>query len=191
MVTVNESVRGFVQTNPRQVKRNGESYEQTRVFAHRVLKLAVFTYRRLEKHDQTARLLRDVMDFMLRRYHGYCIKENIGAHYREVGVAKKDCDFEHVIPANLARELMLANRLTIEQAMNIPTCLLSKSKHRKLNSTRLGKQTPDIVNFWNRYTQVFPDIKLETHNGIQVDTGNWDLEQHYKFFNISTKINHG
>jgi hypothetical protein len=180
--TVNESVRDFVQTNPRQVKRNGESYEQTRAFTLRVLKIAVTFYRKLNEVNMTARLLRDLMDFMLRRYHSYCIKEQFGAHYREVGISKKDCDFEHVLPAALARDLMIHNRISIEQAMNIPTCMLSKKNHKKLNSTKLSKTTPDIVNFWMRYNEL--NVKIETHKGESVNFDSWTLADHYNYFGI-------
>ena len=181
-MNVNESVRGFVQTNPTNVKRNGESYAQTHAFTLRVLKIAVFMYRRLQRIDQTARLLRDLMDWSLRRYHGYCIKEQIGGHYREVGIKKKDCDFEHVVPAAVARDLMIHGRISIEQAMNIPTCMLSKSKHKILNSTRLSKTTPDIEFFFQRYQTL--GVKIETHRGDAVDMKSWTLQDHYNYFKI-------
>lgn len=182
MVNVNESVQGFVQTNPRQVKRNGESYEQCRVFTERVLKVAVFTYRKLNQVNMTARLLRDLIDFTLRRYHGYCIKENIGGHYREVGIDRKKCDFEHVLPAALARDLLLHGRITVEQAMNIPTCMLSKKNHKKLNSTKLSKTTPDIAYFFKRYESL--GVKIETHRGDAIDLSAWTLQDHYNYFGV-------
>jgi hypothetical protein len=181
-MNVNETTKGFVQTNQKNVIRNGESYEQTRIFTIRVIKIALFTYRRLDKANMTARLLRDLIDWMLRRYHGYCIKENIGAHYREVGATKKQCDFEHVVPASLARDLLIHGRITIEQAMNIPTCLLRKTKHKKLNSTKLSKTTPDIAYFWLRYKDL--KVKIETHKGDPVNLDTWTLADHYNYFGI-------
>jgi hypothetical protein len=183
MKTLQERVSGFAQIKPTPVKRGGASYDATYKFCVRGLKLCVWTYRRLKVEDQTARLIRDVMDFLLRRYHGYAIKENIGAHYYEKGLARGvKTEFEHVIPAAVARDLLLYDRLTIDEALNIPTCRLSAVKHKKLNSTRLGSTTPDIYNFWQRYADL--GITVETHNGTAVDMTTWHLDTHYDYFKI-------
>jgi hypothetical protein len=182
--TLKERLSGYKQTKYTPIKRTGLSYQQTYDFTHRCLKLCLFVYKRLTVADQTARLVRDVMDFLLRRYHGYCIKENIGAHYFEAGLKHKEkTEFEHVIPAAVARDLLINGRLTIAEALNVPTCKLSKKNHKILNSTKLGSSTPDLEQFWNRYTQVLK-VKIVTHQGDPVDTANWDLEKHYSYFNI-------
>ena len=181
MATLLERVSGFTQTKPTPVKRNGHSYDATYRFARRGLKMMVWMYKRVQTADQTARLIRDVMDFLLRRYHNYAIKENIGAHYYEKGLSHKSkTEFEHVIPAAVARDLLLYDRLTIDEALNIPTCRLSAKKHRILNSTRLGSTTPDIYNFWQRYSAL--GIEVETHDGTLVDMMTWNLDQHYAYF---------
>jgi hypothetical protein len=183
MKTLQERVSGFAQIKPTPVKRGGASYDATYRFCVRGLKLCVWTYRRLKVEDQTARLIRDVMDFLLRRYHGYAIKENIGAHYYEKGLARGvKTEFEHVIPAAVARDLLLYDRLTIDEALNIPTCRLSAVKHKKLNSTKLGSTTPDIYNFWQRYADL--GITVETHDGTAVDMTTWHLDTHYDYFKI-------
>ena len=181
-----ERVSGFAQKKPAPVKRGGASYDATYKFCVRGLKLCVWTYKRLSVEDQTARLIRDTMDFLLRRYHGYCIKENIGAHYYEKGLAHKaKTDFEHVIPASVARDMLLYGRITIDEALNIPTCQLSKAKHKKLNSTALGSSTPDIYWFWQRYQSL--GINIETHDGTDVDTVTWNLDTHYKYFGVTNE----
>ena len=178
-----ERVGGFAQKKPTPVKRGGASYDSTYKFCVRGLKLCVWVYKRLKVEDQTARLIRDVMDFLLRRYHGYSIKENFGAHYREKGLAHKaKTEFEHVIPASVARDLLLFDRLTIDEALNIPTCELSKEKHKKLNSTKLGSTTPDIYWFWQRYQSL--GIEVVTHDGTEVDTVTWNLDSHYNYFKV-------
>jgi hypothetical protein len=183
MKTLQERVSGFAQIKPTPVKRGGASYDATYRFCVRGLKLCVWTYRRLKVEDQTARLIRDVMDFLLRRYHGYAIKENIGAHYYEKGLARGvKTEFEHVIPAAVARDLLLYDRLSIDEALNIPTCRLSAVKHKKLNSTKLGSTTPDIYNFWQRYADL--GITVETHDGTAVDMTTWHLDSHYEYFKI-------
>ena len=176
-----ERVGGFAQKKPTPVKRGGASYDSTYKFCSRGLKLCIWMYRRLEVEDQTARLIRDVMDFLLRRYHGYAIKENIGAHYYEKGLPHGvKTEFEHVIPAAVARDMLLFDRLTIDEALNIPTCQLSKAKHKKLNSTKLGSTTPDIYWFWKRYQEL--GIQVETHDNTPVDTSTWNLDSHYTYF---------
>lgn len=176
-----ERVSGFAQKKPTPVRRGGASYDATYKFCVRGINLCVWMYRRLKVEDQTARLIRDVMDFLLRRYHNYAIKENIGAHYYEKGLAlKAKVEFEHVIPASVARDLLLFDRLTVDEALNIPTCRLSAKNHKKLNSTKLGSTTPDIYWFWQRYQDL--GIELETHDGTTVDTTTWNLDTHYDYF---------
>jgi hypothetical protein len=185
MKTLLERVHGFAQKKPTPVKRGGASYDATYKFCARGLKMCVWMYRRLRTEDQTARLIRDAMDFLLRRYHGYAIKENIGAHYYEKGLPHKaKTEFEHVIPAAVARDLLLFDRLTIDEALNIPTCQLSREKHKKLNSTKLGSTTPDIYWFWQRYQAL--GIQIETHDGTDVDTVTWNLDSHYKYFGVQS-----
>ena len=181
MKTLLERVGGFAQKKPTPVKRGGSSYDATYKFCVRGLKLCIWSYQRLKVEDQIARLIRDVMDFLLRRYHNYAIKENIGAHYFEKGLPHgAKTDFEHVIPAAVARDLLLFDRLTIDEALNIPTCRLSAAKHKKLNSTKLGSTTPDIYWFWRRYQEL--GISVETHDGTQVDFSTWNLDSHYDYF---------
>ena len=180
-----ERVGSFTPINYPRVERGGESYAQTEKFTRRVLKICMWTYKRLSSTDQTARLLRDVMDFILRRYQKYCIAEKIGGHYREVGLAPGEKkDFEHVIPAAMARDLLIHDRLTIDEVMNIPTCMVRRKNHKKLNSNKLAKTTPDLFNFWQRYAIL--NIKIETHDGTAVDMATWNLDTHYKYFNITT-----
>jgi len=181
-MNVNESVQGFVQTTVTQVRRNGESYDQCQRFVEQELESALTQYRALDRVNMTARLLRDKMDWLLRRYQNYCIREQFGGHYREVGVSKKDCDFEHVLPESVVRDLLIHQRITIAQAMNSPTCMLSRRNHRELNSTVLGRTTPDIVQFWQRYQSL--GVEIETHRGDAVDLETWTLADHYSYFGI-------
>jgi uncharacterized protein (DUF2164 family) len=181
MKTLLERVGGFAQKKPTPVKRGGASYDSTYKFCQRGLKLCIWMYRRLRVEDQTARLIRDVMDYLLRRYHIYSIKENIGAHYYEKGLTHDaKTDFEHVVPASVARDLLLYDRLTVDEALNIPTCRLSASKHQILNSTKLVSTTPDIYWFWQRYKGL--SIAVETHDGTAVDMATWNLDTHYEHF---------
>jgi hypothetical protein len=183
MQTLMERVGGFAQKKPTPVKRGGASYDSTYKFCARGLKLCIWMYRRLKVEDQTARLIRKGIEFLLREYHNYAIKDNIGAHYYEKGLPHgAKTEFEHVIPASVARDLLLFDRLTIDEALNIPTCRLSAAKHRKLNSTKLGSTTPDIYWFWQRYQEL--GITITTHDGTAVDTATWNLDSHYTYFEV-------
>lgn len=167
-------------THPR-VQRSGTSYQQTDDFVRSELERHVERYRELDSHDQTARLIRDEIDDLLRRYHGYCIEQNQGAHYRESGLgADVSTEFEHTIPAKVARDALLVGRMTIDDALNIPTCALSAAKHRELASTGLAKVTPDPYWFWRRYRDL--GIKIETRDGVPVDLETWNLDTHYDYF---------
>ena len=182
-IPLQERVTNFAQKKPTPVKRGGASYDATQQFCKSEIERLVEMYKQLKVQDQTARLIRDMIDVLLRRYHGYSIKENIGAHYFEKGLAHgTKTEFEHVIPASVARDLLLFDRITVDEALNIPTCRLSAKNHKKLNSTRLGSTTPDIYWFWQRYKSL--GIQLETHDGVEVDTVTWNLEQHFNYFNI-------
>ena len=179
--TLMERVGGFAQKKPTPVKRGGASYDATQQFCKNEIERYVEMYRQLKVEDQTARLIRDMIDVLLRRYHGYSIKENIGAHYYETGLPHgTKTEFEHVIPASVARDLLLFDRLTVDEALNIPTCRLSAKNHRKLNSTKLGSTTPDIYCFWQRYQSL--NITVETHDGVAVDMTTWNLDSHYQHF---------
>lgn len=178
-----ERLKGFKPIKYTRVTRDGASYAQTEVFVRRALRLCLWTYKRLDSANQTARLLRDVIDFVLRRYHGYCIKEKLGAHYREVGLKSDDkVDFEHVLPAALARDLLIYDRISISEALNVPTCMISRKNHKKLNSKKLASTTPDPYNFWARYKIL--NINIETHDGTVVDMTIWNLDQHYQYFKV-------
>jgi hypothetical protein len=183
MKTLLERIDGFAQTKLTPVKRGGASYDATYQWAVAKITDAVAKYKAHPVEDQHARLNRDDIEHALRRYQNYCIKENIGAHYFEKGLAHgTKTEFEHVIPARVARDLLLRDRLTVDEALNIPTCRLSAAKHKKLNSTKLGSTTPDIYWFWQRYQKL--DIKLETHDGVEIDVSTWNLDSHYSYFKV-------
>ena len=181
-----EAVEEFEEINYRQVmvERNDESYRITEEFIRSEVKRYVDMYRGLTTLDQRARLIRDMIDLLLRRGHGYCIEGNIGAHYRQVGVDTNFCIFEHMIPQSRIRDLLIQDRISIKQAMNPPTCLISKENDSLLNKSGFNNKTPSYWHFFDRYTGVFT-AQYETFNGQAItDPHNWTLGEHYKFFGI-------
>lgn len=180
-----QQVSGFQSPDYGRVVRDGAAYVATERFVRRGLRLCLAAYRKLERLDQTARLLRDAIDFLLRRYHGYAIKERIRAHYRDSNLQPGEkADFEHVIPAATLAALLIQGRISVELAMNPPTCLLKKKHHALLHRQGLANRTPDVWNFWQRYSML--GVTIETHDGAPVDPSTWNLGTHVKYFKIGT-----
>ena len=160
--------------------RNLESYRATYRYCHDRLNSILEIYQASTNDQQTLRLIRDDMDNLLRRYHGYCVKENIGAHYVEIG-ASKDVDFEHLIPAARVRDMLISGHMTIDQALNCPTVNLSRHKHQALKEAGWASHTPDMWLPFRRYTQVF-EARFQTYDGLSVDPESWTLADHYEYF---------
>lgn len=160
-------------------KRNQQSYAATAAYVKQNLNRLVQLYRNTKNDEQTSRLIRDDIDTALRRYHQYCIKENFGAHYIEVGLQGNGI-FEHMIPANTIRNLLIAEIINVDQACNMPTCRLSEEKDMLLRSAGWASKTPDIYRFWKRYQYCFETAGVfVTHDGVSVDT-NITLDQHFE-----------
>jgi hypothetical protein len=184
--TLKEAVEGFEEINYRQVmvERNEAAYRITDDFVQSEVMRLVEMYRNLTVLDQRARLIRDGIDLYLRRGHGYSIGGSIGSHYREVGVDHKNCVFEHMIPQSRIRDLLIQNRISIKQAMNAPTCLISKEHDTQLSKSGFNNKTPSYWNFFDRYTRTLT-AEYETFNGQAIlDSHNWTLGKHYEFFGI-------
>ena len=179
----NERIEGYVPIVHTRVTRNEDAYRETELYERETIErlLPMLTG---DIHEQRQRLIRDDIDDALRRYHEYCIEEgSTGAHYIEVGA--RATDFEHVVPCKIIRGLLIDGRFTINEAFNAPTCYLSKDKHKELGRLGWGTSTPSIKNFWLRYTQIYPDLQIETCDGHSVDLSTWDLDQHYRYFKIT------
>lgn len=162
--------------------RNNEAYLATYRYCRDRLANILEVYRNSTNDQQTLRLVRDDMDNLLRRYHEYCIRQRdgMGAHYMELG-ADEDCDFEHLIPAARARDLMIAGVYTIDQALNTPTVLLSRDKHHALKEAGWASQTPDMWRPFRRYTQIFA-AEYRTCDGKVIDPDSWTLADHFNYF---------
>jgi len=171
----------FVQARYKPIKRGGSTYAQTYAWAKQGIERVKTLLKAHPAQDQSARLMRDEIDFYLKRCHDYCIKEHIGAHYREVGKRKTECDFEHVLPKALVRELLIYDEVSIDEALNVPTCLLSKKNHKAINRIHVST-TPNIYDFWQRYRDHLAGIRIETHDGCVIDLNNWNLASHYNYF---------
>jgi len=183
MNLVREQVETFKDVEPDRVTRNGQAYVETTEFITAELTRHLTAYRKLTKITQRGRLLRDEIDDLIRRYHDYVIAGKIKAHYRQVGVyEKKGNVFEHVIPLRTVRNMLIGGIVTIDQALNAPTCLIKPDANQVLSANKLTKKTPNAWMFWQRYQLL--NIDIETYDGTPVDQITWDLAQHYQYFQV-------
>lgn len=181
-MNLQESIANFRNPVYVRVQRSAETYRATAEYVqHRLLEL-VTQYRNTKNDQQTLRLIRDDIDNALRRYHEYCIKQNIGAHYVDPDLEGNSI-FEHMVPNSTVRDMMLHGVITPAQACNMPTCRLSKTKDDLLREKGWTSRTPDIFNFWERYTNCFDTTGFSTHDGTEIDTAVWTLDKHFSYFN--------
>ena len=179
-----EDIDDFVPPKRKNVVRNAQAYDETEAFVIRKIENALEEIEGIFEDNQTHRLLRDEIEFWLRRYQEYSIQGNFKAHYFEIGVPHNECMFEHVIPVKEVRELLLGEKISIKQALNTPTCLLRKTNDKKLTESGLVKSTPSRQFFFKRYLSLGAEFK--TYNGYQIENlETWSLSDHYNFFKIS------
>ena len=185
-----ESLEAFIAPVYGKSKRSPASYKTVAIHCSLHIDRLVKEYQTVINDQQRLREIRNDIDYYLRRYHKYCIEERDGmkAHYHEIG-ADAETDFEHLIPAARIRDLLLANSITTEQALNAPTVKLSRAKHMLLKDAGWASKTPNMWLPFTRYTNVFA-ADYQTHDGTAIDPASWTLEKHYEYFNhlqISTK----
>ena len=183
-MSLQKLVESFSPVSYSRVQRGEKSYQEDLTFTVSELERLVPMYKVQTTVDQTARRIRDSMDHHIRRYHDYAIKGSIGAHYREVGVDPKKCVFEHVIPLAKLRDMMLQGILTVPQALNAPTCLISVRNDEILREEGHVSSSPSYWHFFDRYA-VFDDARFTTYNGEEIlDPHAWTLEKHFEYFNV-------
>ena len=177
-----ESLEQFVPPVYGKTKRTAETYKTVASHCTRNLNRLIEEYKTVKNDQQLLRELRNDMDYYLRRYHKYCIEErdSMKAHYYEIG-ADNETDFEHLIPAARIRDLLIANAITTEQALNTPTVRLSRNKHLALKEAGWASKTPDMWLPFIRYSNVF-NASYQTHDGTEINPLTWTLEDHYNYF---------
>lgn len=180
-----ESVRDLRTPDYGKVQRTGESYVATQRWAERLIRICVKLYKRIERLDQTARLLRDTIEFAVRRYHDYNFDFRKQTHYRDASIPANETKglvVEHVIPVRLLMAGLLQDKVPVSLVLNPPICLIRKSDDDILESSGLGDTTPDVWWFWKRYESLGLDIV--TNHGDAVDQSTWNLGTHTTYFKI-------
>jgi hypothetical protein len=188
MPTLQENMQNMRGKKYVNVKRNDKAYDLALTTTTEELERLLDLYRTtIVEDDMRARLLRDSIDHWVRRYHGYAIQGKIKSHYHQKGVSlkAKDCIFEHVIPASTIRDKLIAGELSINQALNVPTCRVSKAVDQALRDNSLHDSTPDGWIYFKRYQIAAPNIAIETYNGKSIDNlGTWTLQDHFDLFGV-------
>jgi hypothetical protein len=188
MATLQESMQNLRGKTYTKVKRNDRAYQQCEESTVEELERLVDLYRNnVFEEDMQARLWRDRMDNAIRRYQEYAIQGRIRSHYnqRSVSLAARDVTFEHVVPVAVIRDNLIEGNLTVKQAINMPTCRVSKTVDQALRAHGLHDNTTDGWNFFGRYSTVADGIEIETYNGQVVpDVNTWTLQDHFDFFGI-------
>jgi hypothetical protein len=181
-VSLKESLDKFIAPVYGKTQRSPDTYRTVASRCRSKLSQFVGEYHAVENDQQLLREIRNDIDDSLRRYHEYCIQQRDGmkAHYHEIG-ADDECDFEHLIPAARIRDLLLADCITVDQALNAPTVRLSRAKHMALKDAGWAAKTPNMWLPFERYTNVF-QATYQTHDGTAVDPLTWTLEKHYNYF---------
>jgi hypothetical protein len=183
MSNLKELMEGFRKKAYKRVQRNDYSYRQTDDFTVSELARLLEMYLSKIEEDQEARLIRDSMEHHIRRYHGYSIEGKIGSHYRQFGVDEKNCIFEHIMPVNTTVAMLIESVITINQALNTPTCLIKKEDDVILRESGLGSSSPDNWHFFRRYSVL--NSQFKTYNGQLITNPNsFTLEDHFKLFGI-------
>jgi hypothetical protein len=171
------------------VKRDDTAYQQCLETTTTELERLLDLYRNtVFDDDMRARLLRDSIDHHIRRYHKYAIQGKIKSHYNQRGtsLSSEDCIFEHVIPAGQVRDMLIDGVLTINQALNVPTCRVSRENNKNLNDLGLHDFNSTPFYPFRRYKTAMGNSTFETYNGQTViDMDSWSLEDHFKQFNIT------
>jgi len=177
MKTLAERYVGFAQVRQSPVPKSGLTRVQTYEYCSEMISNSIQRYRKLGQMGQIALLTRQDIAHWLRIYH-----ETMGACYREVGInfIKGKKDFEHVIPVAQLIGLLIADRMSIDEALRAPTCLLRARYHKQVDK-RFQDTTPDLINFWQRYLLTIGNVKIETNEGDIIDMNLWNLNKHYEY----------
>jgi hypothetical protein len=175
-----ENIANFVARPYTKVKRGADSYAESVEITVAELDRLVGLYK-TTTGAQRLRLVRDAIDHWLRRYHGYTIQGSIGSHYvTKQGATATKTVFEHVVPASKVRDMFIAGVLTAEQAMHMPTCIVSKEQDIALSKSGRVSSTTNMWEFFERYN-IFNDT-ITTHDGTKIDPTTWTLEDHFNYF---------
>ena len=81
-----ENLESFIQPVYSKTRRSFDTYDSLKKRCTVKITELAEEYRTIEHNAQALREVRNEIDYYLRRYHNYAIKENIGAHYVEVGL---------------------------------------------------------------------------------------------------------
>jgi hypothetical protein len=178
-MTLEESIATFDQVVHPKTSRSALTYQAIESWAvHEITRNRHYYLTYSGELPYTKRLYRDGIDFALRRYHEYCIKQRIGHHYVQADLKEKGV-FEHMVPLCTIRDMVIAGVIRPIQGCKMPMCRISKANDKLLREAGLASATPDIFNFWKRYNCI--DAVFTTYQYTKVDKS-MTLDDHFKLF---------
>jgi hypothetical protein len=82
--------------------------------------------------------------------------------------------------------MLIDGVVTINQALNVPTCRSSRENNKMLNDKGLHDHNTEPYYPFRRYIAgMTGPFELETYNGQPIlDLNTWTLDDHFKQFNI-------
>jgi len=180
------------------VRRCPDENRQTYAFFASEIKTLAADYKQSTAEriasPQRLRLIRDSIDFCLRRAHGYLIdggfrKKGIpkGGFYFELTTTKQGWIFEHLIPLSDLRDQLIAGAIGINEAIYPPMVVLSKESNQKLKPREFGAHNPEPLFPFRRYVKAgiatdfvrFGEDAPELTR--QAILENYHLDDHYSF----------
>jgi hypothetical protein len=181
-----DRLKTWVGPTYKRVVRSESTYKQTEELLASELTRLLEYYRKLDG-AQSMRLVRDLIDFCLRRFHQYGVKERHGAHYVQDGCCGPQI-FEHLVPQKVLRDLLLHEEISIKYAMHAPTVWISRENNSKLQKSGLISTTNDVVFPFRRYLSAGIDSSFITLRGESIeDLSNWSLHDHFHMvFHLGT-----
>lgn len=177
-----ESVSKFTTPKYPKIQRTPESFAAKTAITEEQLAHMQTRYNALNPTEDK-RLLRDSIDYLLRRYQGYAVEAEHGAHYITAAAEQAGSRyFEHVVPLCRGRDMLIGQVLAPIQAMYIPTCFITTEQNTALTRAGLTSHSNDYWLFFSRYECLNDTIM--THDGKVIDPKTWTLADHYKYFKI-------
>jgi len=80
--------------------------------------------------------------------------------------------------------MLIQGVLTTAQALNTPTCFISKPNDQLLRKHRRVSSSPNYWKFFERYDIFDASTEFVTHDGHLINCDQWTLQDHFNLFGI-------
>lgn len=138
---------------------------------------------RYDRSHEFEGAFREQLRHLIRTYHNYVIKHNFRAHYCDPNGGSA---FEHAIPMQQVIDLLLSRSLTVREAIDSPTALVSQQIAGRLKQVE-RKHNDDPYYPFRRYLRAAARIQnlrevtlITPFSDLIVDLDTWTLDDHYR-----------